>query len=227
MTLSSSPSGFRFVPVAALSLLATFELMAQGAGDPPAASAATPKFSQTVAPNQKQKKLTWRDENYELYAAQLAEQKNGQQPVKIGRNAPVAAAPVAAAQAVVNPPPATPATALASTPVRQPSSTDVPLAMPLPLLKAPKATKHEVSVSGDAMVGSGTITLPLGYSLKESLGGSFGSLKPGAFSVPRASTYYGGTISYSYGQSWYLDLSYSQGLTGLCLWRRIWFSTGS
>ena len=170
--------------------------MAQGVGEQPAAPASTPKSSQTVAPNQKQKKPTWRDENYELYVAQLAEQKKAQQPVKAG-----AAAPVSAASA----------TPLTATPAQQDSATGMPLAMPPPLLKATKATKHEVSVSGDVMMGSGTITLPLGYSLKESLGSSFGDVKPGAFSVPRDSTYYGGTISYSYGQAWYLDLSYSQG----------------
>jgi len=78
-----------------------------------------------------------------------------------------------------------------------------------PMLVAPKATKNEISVSGDAMLGQGTVTLPLGYSLNKSLGGNI--VKPDAFSVPRNSTYYGGTVSYSYGQAWYVDLSYEQG----------------
>lgn len=83
-------------------------------------------------------------------------------------------------------------------------------AMPPPMLQAPKPTKNEVSVSGDVMLGSGTVTLPLGYSLQQSLGNNANS-PVGAFSVPRSSTYYGGTISYSYGQAWYVDLSYAQG----------------
>jgi hypothetical protein len=80
-------------------------------------------------------------------------------------------------------------------------------AMPPPTLQAPKPTKNEVSFSGDVMLGSGTVTLPLGYSLQKAVSSS----PLGAFSVPRSSTYYGGTISYSYGQAWYLDLSYAQG----------------
>jgi hypothetical protein len=60
------------------------------------------------------------------------------------------------------------------------------------------------------MFGSGKVSLPLGYSLNKELGGSATSLE-GAFSVPRSSVYYGGTLSYSYGQAWYLDLSIAQG----------------
>ena len=84
------------------------------------------------------------------------------------------------------------------------------IAMPTPLLQAPKPTKNEISVSGDMMLGEGTVTLPLGYSLKKSLG-DIVPITVSAFSVPRSSTYYGGTISYSYGQAWYVDLSFSQG----------------
>ena len=83
------------------------------------------------------------------------------------------------------------------------------IAAPPAALQAPKPTKHEISVSGDFMVGSGTITLPLGYSLSQSLNSP--NTPVGAFSVPRNSTYYGGTISYSYGQAWYVDLSYAKG----------------
>ena len=83
-------------------------------------------------------------------------------------------------------------------------------AMPPPVLQAPKPTKNEVSISGDVMLGSGTVTLPLGYSLQQSLGNNANS-PVGAFSVPRSSTYYGGTVSYSYGQAWYVDLSFAQG----------------
>ncbi len=78
-------------------------------------------------------------------------------------------------------------------------------------MAAPEGTKNEISVSGDFMLGQGTVTLPLGYSIKKSLGGSGANLQPAAFSVPRDSVYYGGTVSYSYGQAWYVDLSYEQG----------------
>jgi hypothetical protein len=81
--------------------------------------------------------------------------------------------------------------------------------VPPPVLKAPKATKNEVAVSGDFMFGDGTVSLPLGYSLKESLKSS--ATPVGAFTVPRNSIYYGATASYSYGQAWYVDLSYAQG----------------
>ena len=85
------------------------------------------------------------------------------------------------------------------------------VSMPPPVLQAPKPTKNEVSVSGDVMLGSGTITVPLGYSLIKALGNNGGNLQPGTMSVARDSTYYGGTVSYSYGQAWYLDLSFAQG----------------
>lgn len=79
-----------------------------------------------------------------------------------------------------------------------------------PMLKPPKSTKNEVSASGDVLFGQGKVSLPLGYSLNKELGGSAASLE-GAFTVPRNSVYYGGTLSYSYGQAWYLDLSLDQG----------------
>jgi hypothetical protein len=79
-----------------------------------------------------------------------------------------------------------------------------------PTLRAPKSTKHEISVSGDLMMGQGTVTLPLGYSLKETLGG-IASVPVSAFSADRNSIYFGGTVSYSYGQAWYIDLSFAHG----------------
>ncbi|MDR3457077.1 MAG: autotransporter outer membrane beta-barrel domain-containing protein [Verrucomicrobiae bacterium] len=84
------------------------------------------------------------------------------------------------------------------------------IVMPPPVLQAPKSTKNEISASGDFLLGQGTVTLPLGYSLKQSLGG-IGGFPASAFSVPRNSTYFGGTVAYSYGQAWYFDLSYAQG----------------
>jgi len=118
------------------------------------------------------------------------------------------------AQNQTAPAPAVDAGAATPAPGTSPQQTSAPpgdmTMMPPPMLQAPKATKNEISVSGDVMFGEGTVTLPLGYSLKQSLGG--GVPTPlSAFSVPRNSTYFGGTISYSYGQAWYVDLSYSKG----------------
>jgi len=94
-----------------------------------------------------------------------------------------------------------------ATPPTQPapdlsSTTAAPLA-------APKATKHEIFVSGDFLLGQGTVTLPVGFGLKQSL--NIPDFVPSALSADRSSTYYGGTVSYSYGQRWYVDLSYVHG----------------
>jgi hypothetical protein len=84
------------------------------------------------------------------------------------------------------------------------------LTVPPPKLKAPKATKHEVAVSGDVFLGEGNVTLPLLYSLSQ-VNAFAGTLTPTAVDADRKSTYVGATLSYSYGQSWYFDLSYAQG----------------
>jgi hypothetical protein len=87
-----------------------------------------------------------------------------------------------------------------------------PAPLPVPILQAPKPRENVISASGDFLFGQGTVSFPLGYSLKKSLNG-FSQLTPGAFTVPRNSVYYGGTVSYSYGQAWYVDFSYSKGNT--------------
>ncbi|HEY5915609.1 MAG TPA: hypothetical protein VJA21_33915 [Verrucomicrobiae bacterium] len=76
--------------------------------------------------------------------------------------------------------------------------------------EAPKATKHEVSVSGDFLLGEGNVTMPFGFSLAEDpfLGPN---VTKSVAKPDRSSTYYGGTVSYSYGQAWYLDLGYIHG----------------
>jgi hypothetical protein len=84
------------------------------------------------------------------------------------------------------------------------------LTAPPPKLKAPKATKHEVAASGDVFLGDGNVTLPLLYSLSQ-VPAFAGAFTPTAVDADRKSTYVGATFSYSYGQSWYFDLSYARG----------------
>lgn len=79
----------------------------------------------------------------------------------------------------------------------------------IPEVAPPKATKHEISFSGDFFLGEGTITLPFGYSIQASLGGA--GITPNVGEADRSSIYYGGTVSYSYGQAWYFDFSYAMG----------------
>ena len=89
------------------------------------------------------------------------------------------------------------------------------LAMPAPAIKdtatQPKTYKNEVGVTGDFMLGEGTVTIPIGFALSKALPG--GGLNPAVDSGNRSSVYYGGTVSYSYGRSWYLDLSYENGVS--------------
>jgi hypothetical protein len=129
--------------------------------------------------------------------------------------APPSAAPAEtpppATEAAPTPPPAPAVSAeqpAASTTEQTPAPSEGFSMTPPPTLRAPKATKNEVSASGDIMFGSGKVSLPLGYSLNKSTGGGF---TPETFDVPRSSVYYGGTLSYSYGQAWYIDLSLAQG----------------
>lgn len=85
------------------------------------------------------------------------------------------------------------------------ASTEAP-----PVLKAPKATKHEISISGDIFLGEGNVTLPLLYSLSK-VPGIGDTLEPTAADADRTSTYYGATLSYSFGQAWYFDVAYARG----------------
>src|SRR5437879_4851621 len=72
-----------------------------------------------------------------------------------------------------------------------------------------KPTRNEISVSGDYLFGQGTLTFPELFSLRNS-GFVLGS-SPGVGIAERKSDYIGTTISYSFGQAWYLDLSYARG----------------
>ncbi len=72
-----------------------------------------------------------------------------------------------------------------------------------------KPTQNEISVSGDYLFGQGTVTFPELFSLRNS-GFALGS-SPDVGIADRKSDYIGATISYSFGQAWYLDLSYARG----------------
>ena len=76
------------------------------------------------------------------------------------------------------------------------------------LIKKPR--RDQISVSGDYSIEQGKITMPIGYSLKSSLQG-ISAPTPLVATPKRSSDYYGGTLSYSYGRTWFLDLSYAQG----------------
>lgn len=84
------------------------------------------------------------------------------------------------------------------------------LALPGLPIQQPTVYKNEISASADFMYGTGTITVPIGYGLKAHSppGASF---PVNAISADRSTVYYGGTISYSYGRSWYLDFSGEKG----------------
>lgn len=115
--------------------------------------------------------------------------------------APPTGEPPASAPSQNVPPAGTPAQ-----PPVPPPSAEVSSAVPA-MPKAPKATQHEVSVSGDLFFGQGQVTMPFNFSLAQS--GLDVTKEVGT--PDRSSTYYGGTLSYSYGQAWFLDLSYAQG----------------
>jgi hypothetical protein len=105
--------------------------------------------------------------------------------------------------------PAPVAASAASAAATAPADMSIPAT---PSLKAPKVAKNEVSVSGDFLYGTGTVTVPLGYSVAKTLTlGNLASIQPTATSVSRNSDYLGGTISYSYLHAWFIDLSYEHG----------------
>ena len=91
------------------------------------------------------------------------------------------------------------------------SDTDTTPTLTLPGLPVqPTVYKNEISASADFMYGTGTITVPIGFALRTiNLPGA--SFQPSAVSASRSTVYYGGTVSYSYGRSWYLDFSGENG----------------
>lgn len=89
------------------------------------------------------------------------------------------------------------------------SDTSSTLALPaLPL--QPTVYKNELGASADFMYGTGTISVPIGYGLAKSplLAGP---IIHEPISASRSTVYYGGTVSYSYGRSWFLDFSGEDG----------------
>jgi hypothetical protein len=97
------------------------------------------------------------------------------------------------------------------TPAPSPDSTAAANAEAAPA--QPHIRKNEISVSADYFLGEGNVTLPFGFALANALnpyipgGGLAGTVNK----ADRTSDYFGGTISYSYGQAWYLDLAYAHG----------------
>ena len=93
-----------------------------------------------------------------------------------------------------------------------PAATDTTATLALPGLpiQQPTVYKNDLSASADFMYGTGTITVPIGFGLKahELPGATF---PVNAISANRSTVYYGGTVSYSYGRSWYLDFSGEKG----------------
>jgi hypothetical protein len=128
------------------------------------------------------------------------------------KKAPKAAKPAPAAAQPLTVPPTTPAPAADATVTPSPSTTTAPesaaapdAAPPPPM---PRPRRNEISVSGDYFLGQGNVTLPFGFSLHES---GVGGIQNDAAQPDRTSSYFGGTVSYSYGQAWYLDLGYANG----------------
>lgn len=116
---------------------------------------------------------------------------------------------MAQAQPQPQPPPVTPPAPV--TPP-QPATAAPEVAAPAPetAAPAPGVRRNEVSVSGDYFLGQGNVTMPFGFSLGQTLG-SAQNIVPTVAKPDRTSDYFGGTISYSHGQKWYLDLAYAHG----------------
>ena len=212
--------GFKSALVVAMSLFATIILMAQNQNPP-----SPPVIEATPAGAMQGQGIQSRDAGFEFViltngAMTMRRLVTESTNATATPSLPAAPSPAETQPATTAPAPlqTTPAPTNVTPTPRSPASSAQQLAapagdamaMPTPLLQAPKPTKNEISVSGDMMLGEGTVTLPLGYSLRQSLGGIV-PIPVSAFSVPRSSTYYGGTISYSYGQAWYVDLSFAQG----------------
>ena len=76
-------------------------------------------------------------------------------------------------------------------------------------IEPPPVTKHEIAVSGDYLHGFGDVTFPFGFALADN--NQIADSSRRVTNPERDSDYFGVTVSYSYGQAWYLDLSYAHG----------------
>jgi hypothetical protein len=65
-----------------------------------------------------------------------------------------------------------------------------------------------VSLSGDYLIGEGHLSLPIAFGAGKV--DRFPNL-PTIANPDRSSEYFGGTASYSYGQAWFVDISYAHG----------------
>lgn len=135
-------------------------------------------------------------------------------PVPAPAEAPVPAASTPAIDANAAAPGATPvspdpnATApVSATAPGAVADASTPLGLPGMPLPQPTVYKNELSASADFMYGRGTITVPIGYALRN----ASAAFPVNAVSADRSTVYYGGTVSYSFGRSWYLDVSGENG----------------
>jgi hypothetical protein len=75
------------------------------------------------------------------------------------------------------------------------------------LMEEPISTRHQIGVSADYLMGRGHLVAPVFFSanLRDP------NLAPQLDDPKRESDFFGATLSYSFGQAWYLDLSYAHG----------------
>jgi hypothetical protein len=131
-------------------------------------------------------------------------------PVMTDTNAPLPAASTAPAAPAATEPDTNALPAIVTPSAIVTPDTTATLALPGLPIQQPTVYKNDLSASADFMYGVGTITVPIGFGLKahELPGASF---PVSTISADRSTVYYGGTISYSYGRSWYLDFSGEKG----------------
>lgn len=144
-------------------------------------------------------------------AATAAAAKNTPAPIRVAESPTPAPAPQAppptsppASETVVITPGAPPPPAV---PAAQPTAGGPPSATVPVNITTAKPTRNQISASADYLLGQGNVTLPFGFSLK-SLGIGF---SPTVIKPSRNSDYFGGTLSYSFGQEWFIDASYAHG----------------
>lgn len=68
-----------------------------------------------------------------------------------------------------------------------------------------KEAKNELAISGDYLLGEGHVTIPIGFALNSR---GFAA-RPVIESPNFTGNYFGGSMSYSYGDAWFFDVSYA------------------